>query len=222
MKNLKKPIITLLGAPGSGKGTQAKLLIKKFNLEYFGSGRSLRMRQRINDFTGKKLKKVMNRGELVPSFVVSKLWIDVFEKLKRKGNFKGLVLDGSPRKKLEAKIFNGAVKWYEWEKNFKVIFIDVSEKESISRLMKRRQCKKCGRIVPWIDKFKTLKKCDKCGSVLTVRADDKPKAIKKRWEEFRKEVIPTINFFKKQKKLIKINGKQGIEKVFKDIVKAVK
>jgi adenylate kinase len=219
----KKPIvISILGPAGSGKGTQAKLLVKKFGLEYFGSGDSLRTRQKVGDFTAEKLIKVMRRGELVPSFVISKLWIDRLEKIKQKAKFNGSVFDGSPRKILEAKLFDDALHWYEWDKNVKVIFISISRKESFNRLTKRRQCKKCGRIIPWFGEFKKLKKCDKCGGKLITRADDKPEAIKKRLEEFKKEVIPVINYYKKQGRLIKINGEQSIENVFKDILRVIK
>ncbi len=219
----KKPVvIIILGPAGSGKGTQAKLLVKKFGLRYFGSGDALRARQKVGDFTAKKLIKVMGRGELVPNFVISKLWIDRLEKFKQKAKFNGLIFDGSPREMLEAKLFDEALNWYEWQEKAKVIFINISRKESFNRLTKRRQCKKCGRIIPWLGEFKKLKKCDKCGGKLIIRVDDKPEAIKKRLEEFKKEVIPVINYYKKQGRLIKINGEQSIEKVFKDILKAIK
>ncbi|HDL75106.1 MAG TPA: nucleoside monophosphate kinase [bacterium] len=224
MKDFKKQplIISVLGPPGCGKGTQAKMLINKFNLEYFGSGKSLRARQKVNDFTAKKLKIVMNKGELVPSFIISKLWIDKLEEVKKKKKFRGLLLDGSPRKRLEVKLFNGAIEWYEWDKRFKAIFIDVSKKESISRLIKRKQCSKCGRIIPWLKGFKNFEKCDKCGGKLIIRKDDNIMAIEKRWQEFNKEVMFVINLYKKENKLIKINGEQSIENVFKDIVKRLK
>lgn len=219
----KKPVaIIILGPAGSGKGTQAKLLVKKFGLGYFGSGDALRARQKVGDFTAKKLIKVMGRGELVPSFVISKLWIDRLEKFRQRAEFNGLVFDGSPRKMLEAKLFDEALNWYEWQEKAKVIFINISRKESFNRLTKRRQCKKCGRIIPWLGEFKKLKKCDKCGGKLIIRVDDKPEAIKKRLEEFKKEVIPVINYYKKQGRLIKINGEQSIENVFKDILKAIR
>lgn len=224
---MKSLVIVILGQPGSGKGTQAKLLVKKFGLEYFGSGDALRKRQKATDFTGKKLLKSMKRGELVPSFVISKLWIDKLEKFKQKshrshkGKFKGLVFDGSPRIILEAELFDEALNWYEWQERVKVIFINISRKESFNRLMKRRQCKKCGRPIPWIGEFKKLKRCDKCNSLLIIRADDRSEAIKKRLEEFKNKVIPVINYYQKQGRLIRINGKQSIEKVFKDILKSL-
>jgi len=211
-------MIILLGPPGSGKGTQAKLLVKKFKLECFGSGDALRQRQKIGDFTAKKLVKVMGKGELVPSFVISKLWIDELERLKQRKKINGFISDGSPRKMLEANLFDEALNWYEWQKNAKVIFIKISKKESFNRLTKRRQCKKCGRLIPWLGEFKKLKKCDKCGGELINRADDKLEAIKKRLEEFKKEVIPVIKHYKKQGRLIEINGEQSIKDVFKEIL----
>lgn len=223
----KLKIIILLGPPGSGKGTQAKLLVKEFGLEYLGSGDVLRRRQKVSDFTAKKLIKVMGRGELVPSFIISKLWTDILEKFKQKthrshiGKFRGFVIDGSPRKMEETKLLNEAIKWYEWRKYARVILVDISRRESINRLTKRRMCRKCGRVFPWLGHFKKINKCDKCEGKLIARRDDKLSSIKKRLEEFKKETIPVIKYYKKQGKLKKINGKQNIENVFKDILKAI-
>lgn len=224
MKHSKKNplIIAILGKAGSGKGTQAKLLCNKFDLEYFGSGDALRKRRKTKDFTGKKLWEVMDRGALVPSFVITKIWLDEFEKFKKKKKFKGLLSDGSPRKLLEAKYFNDALEWYDWNKQVKVFLIDISRKEAFKRLTKRRQCKNCKRLIPWLGEFKKLKNCDKCGGQLIVRSDDKEAAIKKRLQEYKDEVVPVLNYFKKQKRLIKINGEQSIENVFRDVLKALK
>lgn len=211
-----------MGPVGSGKGTQAKLLAAKFGLEYFGSGVALRERQKIRDFTGRKIKEVMERGEWMAESVICRLWMDELEKFKRKRKFKGSVYDGGPRMILEAQLFDVALNWYEWQGNVKVIFINISKKESFNRLTKRRQCKKCGRLIPWIGEFKKLKSCDKCKGKLIIRNDDKPAAIKKRLEEFNEKTMPVIEYYKKQKKLIKINGEQSIGKVFQDILKTIK
>lgn len=218
----KKLVIVLMGSPGSGKGTQAKLLQKKFKLEYLGSGNILRQRRKRGDFTGKKLIKVMTKGELVPSFVISKLLTDKLEKLKNLPKINGFILDGWTRILVEAELMEESLDWYEWQKNVKVILINISNKESFNRLTKRRSCQDCGRLIPWIGEFKKLKRCDKCGGRLINRADDKLRAIKKRLEEFKKETKPTIDYYKEQGRLIKINGEQSIEDVFKDILKALK
>jgi adenylate kinase len=215
-------IIIVLGRPGSGKGTQAKLLVKKFGLEYFGSGDALRNRRKVKDFTGGKLFQVMEKGELAPSFIISKIWIDELEKLKNKAKLNGIVFDGTPRQMIEAKLFEEALNWYGWRRKMRVILIDISRRESLKRLTKRRICKNCKRLIPWIGEFKKLKRCDKCGGTLITRTDDKPTAIKKRLEEFKKEVMPVLNYYKKQDRLKKVNGEQRIENVFKDILKTVK
>ncbi len=219
VKGQKSKVVIFLGPPGSGKGTQAKLLAKKYRLEYFGSGMALRERQKVNDFTGKKIGEVMERGEWMPESVICRLWMNKLEEFKNK-RFNGFIYDGGPRRRLEAEIFDVALEWYEWQ-DVKVIFIKISKKESLHRLTKRRQCKRCGRIIPWLGEFKKLQKCDRCGGELIIRADDTIGAIKKRLEEFEKETMPTINYYKKQDRVIEINGEQPIEDVFKDVLKAL-
>ncbi|MEK9135296.1 MAG: nucleoside monophosphate kinase [Patescibacteria group bacterium] len=190
----KNPIsLIIYGRAGSGKGTQANLLVKKFGLEHFSSGEELRQRQKAGDFTGKKLAKVMGEGKWVPECAIIKIWMDKLEEFKQKRNFRGWIYDGGPRLTLETELLDKALIWYEWQKNIKVILIDISEKAAFDRLTKRRQSEN--------------------------RLDDKPKAIKERLAQFKKYTIPQINYFKKQGKLIKVNGEQPIENVFKDILK---
>ncbi len=222
MKHSKKiSVINLIGPPGSGKGTQAKMLSDEFGFKYLGSGDCLRSYSKKNNFTGKKLFNVMNKGKLVPSFIVTKILGDGLEDLKNKSNEKGFVLDGWTRIKIEAMLLDEALKWYEWDKNLKVFLIKISNKESFDRLTKRRQCLKCKRLIPWVGDFKKIKKCDKCQGKLVTRMDDNIESIKERLEEYKKETIPAINYYKKQKRLIEINGQQSIENVFKDILKKV-
>ena len=211
-----------MGPPGSGKGTQAKLLARKFGLKYVGSGDVLRARQKKGDFTGKKLIKVMGRGELAPSFIVSKILGDELEKLKKRSKINGFVLDGWTRINIEAIMADEALNWYEWDKNVKVILLNISKRTSYNRLTKRRQCKKCGRLIPWVGEFKKLKKCDKCGGELIIRPDDRMESIKIRLKEYKNQTMKAIKYYKKQGRLIEINGEQSIEDVFKDILKALK
>ena len=114
--------IILIGPPGSGKGTQAKLIAEKFGLEYIGSGDSLRKRQKKNDFSARKLTKVMNQGKLVPSFVIIKILGDKLEEFKRNKNKNGFVLDGWNRIIYEAILIDEALEWYDWIKKVKIIF----------------------------------------------------------------------------------------------------
>lgn len=223
LSKIKNPLVVIfLGKPGSGKGTQAKLLGQKFGLDYVGSGDLLRARKAINDFTGEKLKKVVDAGGLVPTPIIFKLWLDKFEELKKRKKLKGFIMDGSPRKIFEAYLVDEALEWYQWNKNVKVMLIDISDKEAIWRLTKRRICKKCGEIVPYVGKFREIKNCPKCKGELIRRADDTIAGVKRRLNWFKTDVQPVINFYRKTGRLIKINGEQSIEDVFKDILKALK
>ena len=213
--------IIIYGRPGSGKGTQAKLFARKFKFEHFSSGEALRNRQKVGDFTGRKLAEILNKGKWAPECIIIKIWMDKLEEFKQKRNFRGWIYDGGPRLTLETELLNKTFEWHEWQKNIKVFLIDISEKTAYNRLTKRRQCKKCGELIPWIGKFKLFQKCPKCGGELIRRIDDNPEAIKERLAQFKKYTIPQINYFKKQRKLIKINGEQPIEDVFKDILKHV-
>jgi len=209
----------IMGPQGSGKGTQAKLLAKKFGFEYVGSGDSLRVVQKTGSFTGKKLFKVMNTGALVPNFALVNVLGNVLEKLKKRGKVKGVILDGWNRMMIESIMVDEALEWYEWDKNVKIILINISRKESYNRLTKRRQCNKCGQLIPWMGEFKNLKKCDKCGGELVVRPDDNLASIKKRLEEYKNQTVPVVNLYKKRGELIVINGEQSIEDVFKEVLK---
>ncbi len=213
-------VIILLGKSGSGKGTQAELLQKKFDLDYIGSGDLLRARAKKTDFTGKNLGKVLNSGRLAPTAVMLKLWLDKAEQLRNKKKLKGFIMDGNPRKILEAYLIDEALDWYKWSP--KIFLIDISNKEAIWRLTKRRVCKKCKNILPFVGEFRKMKKCPKCGGQLTTRSDDKIKSVKNRLAWFKKDVQPIINYYRKSSRLVKINGEQPIENVHKDILKALK
>ena len=96
-----------------------------------------------------------------------------FEKIKKhQGKIKGLVLDGWFRTAIEALLMDEALEWYEWNKNVKIFLLHISRKESFDRLTKRRQCRKCGRLIPWLGEFKELKKCDKCKGRRFIRGDE--------------------------------------------------
>ncbi len=215
-------IIILLGRQGSGKGTQAKLLANEFGLEYIGSGDLLRGFFEGTTFSAKKTKEVMKRGDYVPTPLIFRLWMDKLEFLKnRGGTLAGIVLDGSPRKMLEAKLLDQALTWYEWEKEIQVILIEISRETAFDRLTKRRICEKCGKIIPWVGTFKDLKSCDACGGKLITRADDTPEGINSRLDLFESETVPVIEYYKKAGKVSALNGEQSIENVYRDVKAAI-
>ena len=218
MSGKKPSIIILLGRSGCGKGTQAKLLLKDFNFNYLSSGNLLRKRSREDDFTGKKLKQVMDKGELVSTPIMFSVWAEKIEGMKQGIDKKGLIVDGSPRSLGEAKLMDSVFEWYEWNQ-VKIFLLNISEKEAFGRLTKRRICKKCGRLIPWVGEFKKLKECDKCGGELETRFDDKPEAIKARLNFYKKDVQLAVDYYQKQGRLIKIDGEQSIDNVYKEIKK---
>ena len=218
---MENKVLILLGLPGSGKGTQAKLLKEKFGFMYMGSGDLLRSRKQVGDFTGNKIASVIDKGGRVPTPVITKIWMEEFEKFKKDG-FNGLIIDGSPRTILEKDLIEGALGWYEWIENKKVILVDISNEESVMRLTKRRNCKECGRPIPFVGDFKNMEKCPDCGGELIGRADDDEEGVRARLGWFKTDVQPVIDYYEEKGELIRINGEQNIENVFQDILEAIK
>jgi len=215
---MNDPIIILLGPPGAGKGTQARLLQKKFDLDYFGSGEILRKRKLVDDFTGRKIQEKMDAGELLASPIMIDIWINTFEEIKKNNNFKGIIMDGSPRRLHEAEMLEQALDWYEWNSNKTPVFINLSQQNAVDRLTKRRICVKCKKNIPYVGEYKTMKVCDACGGELVKRVDDEPEDIVERFKWYETDVLPTVDFYRKQGTLIEINGDQSIEDVHKEIM----
>ncbi len=210
-------VIIFLGLPGAGKGTQAKLLKKKFGFNLMGSGDLLRERKKEDDFTGSKIAQVIDKGGRVPAPVIAKIWLDKFENFKKKG-IKGLIVDGSPRSILEKEIMEKALGWYEWSKKTTILLIDISEEESIKRLTHRRNCKDCKSPIPFVGEFKEMKKCPYCGGELVGRKDDTEEGVKTRLKWFKTDVQPVIDSYQEEDKMVRVNGEQSIEGVFKEIL----
>ncbi len=179
--------ILLLGKSGSGKGTQAEFLTKKFGLYYLSSGNILRNRWKKNDFVGKKLKWIMEHGELVPTPMIFDLWLHALESLRKKKGFKGVVFEGSPRKLYEAYLLDEVLNFYGWDRYLKVFQVKIPDKEAVKRLLLRG------------------------------RTDDEIKAIKNRLAWYKKDVEPVVSFYRKKGVLTVIDGEQSVEKVRKDI-----
>ena len=223
MHSSKPLVLVFLGKSGAGKGTQLDMFKDRMGFDFIGSGDLLRARKKDEDFTGKKIASVIDNGGLIETPVVFSLWMSEFERLKDKElELKGIVIDGSPRKIREAYLMDEALSWYEWNDNFKVILIDVSNEEVLSRIANRRICKQCGEIVPYVGDLKRLTNCPECGGELIKRPEDsEQESVKKRLEWFDLEVGPVIDFYKEKNKLVVINGNQAIEDVYSDILRAI-
>jgi len=214
-------VLILLGKSGAGKGTQLNLLRERLSLDFIGTGDLLRKRKKIEDFTGKKIAEVIDNGGIIATPVVFKLWMDLFEDIKNRGNINGLIIDGSPRKIKEAWLMDEALDWFEWDKRVKIILIDVSEEEAIARITRRKTCPQCGHIMMFSKDAPDVDDCPKCGSKLMKRPEDTVEGTKKRLKWFEDEVGQTINHYDSMGKLIRINGEQSVEDVYNDIIKAI-
>jgi len=208
--------IILLGPQAGGKGTQAKLISEKNNIPHISTGDIFRKNIKEGTELGKLVSSYLNKGILVPDKVTNKL---VEARLKEGDCRNGFILDGYPRNIEQAEFLDSITKI-----DF-AIDVNIPDKEVIFRLEGRKTCtnKKCSRIYNInTSPSKEEGKCDKCGADLYQRDDDKPGAIKKRLEIYHNETSPLIFYYKKKGILKRINGMQPIEKVFEDILSAIK
>ncbi len=203
--------IAIFGSQGSGKGTQAEMLAKKYNLGVFSTGEFFRQEIKKQTELGKLADSLINRGQLVPDEIVNKIILSELSIPKYQGGF---ILDGYPRNKNQIEFL---------EKNIGLdlaILLMISDEEVQKRLAGRRVCPECGAIYNILNKPPRQGEiCDICGERLAVRDDDKPEFIAKRLQIYHTETEPIINYYEKKEKLIKINGVEPIKKVFDNIVK---
>jgi adenylate kinase len=202
--------LVLIGPQGSGKGTQGELLAKKFNLPTVSAGALYREHIKRKTKLGKLALKFTTKGVLGPNYLTNNMMKAELGKAKYK---KGVILDGYPRSLNQAK-FLSKIRQVDF-----AILIDISQREALKRLGGRRVCVNCGETYHIITKRpKKDMVCDKCGSKLIRRADDYPEAIKKRLVIYHKETKPIIAYYKKQGKLLKVNGEKSIKNVFQSIL----
>lgn len=208
--------ITLIGPQGSGKGTQAQLLAKKFNFAIIEIGGSLREIAKEKTPLGQKINEIINqKGRMVPVPLVMRV---VREKIKAVSPDQGIVFDGTPRRLAEIKPLNQILKRYR-RRLTHIFFIEISKDEVIKRLSKRRVCQKCQSLFILGQTISSqTKKCPKCGGEIYQRPDDRPAAIEERLKLYQKKTEPVLKYYQKRGQLIRINGEQPIKKVFKDIV----
>ncbi len=209
--------IFLLGPSGSGKGTQARLLTKDFKLLHVNTGGDLRGMAQEKTPLGQKVKGLIENGYLAPSWLVIHSWLRNIADLPIDH---GVIFEGAPRVINEAKLMDEIFTFLGRDKRV-FISLKVNLKEAQKRILNRRLCSKCQTEVSLV-LTPNINRCPKCGGKLEKRADDNPKAVVKRFVFFKKNVMPVINYYKKQNRLIVINGDQPIKKVYKDILSNLK
>jgi adenylate kinase len=208
--------LILLGAPGAGKGTQAKLIVEKYGIPQISTGDMLREAVAKGTELGKKAKEYMDRGELVPDEVVIGI---VKERLKQPDCDKGFILDGFPRTLKQAEELDKMLEELG-KKIDAVINVHVPEEEVVKRIVNRRTCKNCGAVYHLIyNPPKEEGKCDKCGGELYQRDDDKEETVRARYKVYKEQTEPLIDYYSKKGLLYNVDGTKSIEEVFEEIKK---
>ncbi|MFP3920363.1 MAG: adenylate kinase [Dichotomicrobium sp.] len=204
--------IILIGPPGSGKGTQAKLLEEKHGLKQLSSGDMLRAAVSEGSDIGQKAKSYMEAGELVPDDLVVEVVTDQIEKLGEQG----FILDGFPRNVHQAEVLDDMLD-KAGRKIDRVLVVNVSDDVLVDRIAGRFTCATCGE--GYHDKFKRPKTdgvCDKCGGTeFDRRPDDNAETVRNRLEVYHQQTKPLIDYYRDQGKVRVIDGEQSIEDVTK-------
>lgn len=210
--------LVLLGAPGAGKGTQAKILVEKYGIPQISTGDLLRAAVAAGTALGKEAKSYMDKGELVPDSVVLGM---VEERLKQDDCKKGYILDGFPRNTKQAEALDKMLSSLNMPLTA-ALSVDVPFEDLMKRLTGRRTCKACGQMYNVY--FNPPKKegiCDKCGGELFQRDDDKEETIKKRLEVYNAQTAPLIDYYGKKGILKSVAGTGSIDDIFKKVCDAL-
>jgi adenylate kinase len=210
--------LILFGAPGVGKGTQAKILSTKLNIPHISTGDILR--QAVKDKTplGLKAKEIMNAGELVSDDIMMGIIKDTLEQERCK---KGFILDGFPRTVAQAKSLDSLLTQLGI-KNVLLINLVADNEEVVKRLTNRRACKSCNNIFTY-DEVKNLSACPKCGTENSFyqRNDDKEEVIRNRLKVYEENTKPVLDFYEKQNKVLNVNGIGKVDIITDEILKGI-
>ncbi|MBE7705222.1 MAG: adenylate kinase [Cyanobacteria bacterium SIG29] len=211
-----------IGPPGSGKGTQTKMLAKDFNLPHIDTGSLLRATIASGSDEGKLAASFMDNGQLVPIELVSKI---IKNRLIQDDCAKGFILDGYPRSIEQAEALDTILSEIDKDTDVKptVFYFEVDQELLIDRLVNRRSCSKCGSIFNLKTmslEYKTI--CKKCGGELIRRDDDTEEVAKKRFETYFRQTAPLIEMYEKRGWLKKLDASLGIEEIYKNLVGAIK
>ncbi|MBO6215856.1 MAG: adenylate kinase [Lachnospiraceae bacterium] len=203
--------IIMLGAPGAGKGTQAKQIAGKYNIPHISTGDIFRANIKNGTELGKKAKEYMDQGQLVPDELTCDL---VMDRIAEDDCKNGFVLDGFPRTIPQAEALDAALTKTGQAMDY-AIDVDVPDENIVNRMSGRRACLKCGatyHIVSIPPKKEGI--CDTCGSELVIRDDDKPETVQKRLDVYHEQTQPLIDFYQKKGILKSVDGTQSMDEVF--------
>lgn len=207
--------IIMLGAPGAGKGTQAKKIAEKYGIPHISTGDIFRANIKNGTELGKKAKTYMDEGLLVPDELVVDLVVD---RVQQEDCKNGYVLDGFPRTIPQAEVLDKALAELG-EKMDYAINVEVPDENIVNRMSGRRACVGCGatyHIVHAPTKVENI--CDTCGGELILRDDDKPETVLKRLGVYHEQTQPLIQYYTDKDILVEVDGTVDLEDVFKAIV----
>lgn len=207
--------IVMLGAPGAGKGTQAQMLAKKYDIPHVSTGDIFRMNIKNGTELGMEAKKYMDQGLLVPDELTVRILLDRVAKDDCKN---GYVLDGFPRTIPQANVLEEALTKLGDKIDY-AVNVDVPDENIIRRMGGRRACLACGATYH-IEHVPPKKEgiCDKCGQELVLRDDDKPETVKNRLQVYKEQTQPLIDFYTERGVLHNVDGTKDMNEVFEVIV----
>ena len=206
--------LMVFGAPGAGKGTQAKFLVEKYNIPQISTGDMLRAAIVDKTAMGMEAKKFMDAGELVPDSTIIGI---IQDRLDKDDCQNGFILDGFPRTLAQAEALEDLMSKSGKKLDF-VLSFDVPDELIIQRIAGRRVCPKCG--ASYHVEFNPSKKegiCDACGDNLIIRKDDNADTVKNRLQNYHNQTAPLIDFYKNMGVFAQIDGSQELSKVTKDM-----
>ena len=207
--------IIMLGAPGAGKGTQAKRIAQKYTIPHISTGDIFRANIKNGTELGKKAKEYMDQGLLVPDELTCDL---VMDRIQQDDCKNGFVLDGFPRTIPQAEALDAALSKIGQKMDY-AIDVDVPDENIVNRMGGRRACLSCG--ATYHVEFNPTKAegvCDACGAQIVLRDDDKPETVQKRLTVYHDQTQPLIDYYKKQDILKSVDGTQPMEAVFDAII----
>lgn len=210
--------IIMLGAPGAGKGTQAKKIAEKYQIPHISTGDIFRANIKNGTELGNKAKTYMEQGLLVPDELVCDLVVD---RVKQDDCANGYVLDGFPRTIPQAESLDGALKAMGQKVDY-AVNVEVPDENIIRRMGGRRACLACGATYH-VENIPPKKEgiCDVCGANLVLRDDDKPETVKKRLDVYHEQTQPLIDYYTKAGVLVEVDGTMAMDDVFAAICKVL-
>ncbi|WP_419764376.1 MAG: adenylate kinase [Arcobacter sp.] len=210
--------LMLFGAPGAGKGTQAKFLIEKYGIPQISTGDILRAAIADKTDMGMEAKKFMDEGKLVPDSTIIGI---IKDRLAEDDCKKGFILDGFPRTLAQAQALDGLIATMEISLD-KVISLNVPDELIVGRITGRRVCSKCG--ASFHVEFNPSKEeniCDYCEGELIIRKDDNAETVKSRLEAYHAQTAPLIDFYTDMGVFVELDGTKDVSEVTKDMLQAL-